>query len=178
MFFRGEQNILSFPDQSYFLCVVCVAPKKGPNGLAMPNDYCDFCLGDSNMNQKTGQSEELVSCSDCGRSGMVDLCLSLTFLSLSFFWLFPFCLIAVLLSFCLPHTASVLIIRRLSIVSVIFTPSCPPDPSLHLTLISEYTHTHTHYYHHHHHRSFVVSVGVLHRSCGCVKVGHDSCQMV
>ncbi|KAG5263990.1 hypothetical protein AALO_G00270920 [Alosa alosa] len=44
-------------------------PKKGPNGLAMPNDYCDFCLGDSNMNQKTGQSEELVSCSDCGRSG-------------------------------------------------------------------------------------------------------------
>lgn len=85
MFFRGEQNILSFPDQSYFLCVVCVAPKKGPNGLAMPNDYCDFCLGDSNMNQKTGQSEELVSCSDCGRSGMVDLCLSLTFLSLSFF---------------------------------------------------------------------------------------------
>ncbi len=45
------------------------APKKGPNGLALPNDYCDFCLGDSNMNQKTGQSEELVSCSDCGRSG-------------------------------------------------------------------------------------------------------------
>lgn len=45
------------------------APKKGPNGLALPNDYCDFCLGDSSMNQKTGQSEELVSCSDCGRSG-------------------------------------------------------------------------------------------------------------
>uniref|UniRef100_A0A672N0L9 Zinc finger protein ubi-d4-like n=1 Tax=Sinocyclocheilus grahami TaxID=75366 RepID=A0A672N0L9_SINGR len=44
-------------------------PKKGPDGLALPNDYCDFCLGDSNMNQKTGQSEELVSCSDCGRSG-------------------------------------------------------------------------------------------------------------
>uniref|UniRef100_A0A3P8VAM3 D4, zinc and double PHD fingers family 2, like n=1 Tax=Cynoglossus semilaevis TaxID=244447 RepID=A0A3P8VAM3_CYNSE len=43
--------------------------KKGPNGLAMPNDYCDFCLGDSTLNQKTGQSEELVSCSDCGRSG-------------------------------------------------------------------------------------------------------------
>uniref|UniRef100_A0A8C5BCM1 PHD-type domain-containing protein n=2 Tax=Gadus morhua TaxID=8049 RepID=A0A8C5BCM1_GADMO len=44
-------------------------PKKGPNGLALPNDYCDFCLGDSTLNQKTGQSEELVSCSDCGRSG-------------------------------------------------------------------------------------------------------------
>ncbi|XP_012696906.1 zinc finger protein ubi-d4 isoform X1 [Clupea harengus] len=44
-------------------------PKKGPDGLALPNNYCDFCLGDSNMNQKTGQSEALVSCSDCGRSG-------------------------------------------------------------------------------------------------------------
>lgn len=47
----------------------CSATKKGPNGLALPNDYCDFCLGDSTLNQKTGQSEELVSCSDCGRSG-------------------------------------------------------------------------------------------------------------
>uniref|UniRef100_A0A673G2J1 Zinc finger protein ubi-d4-like n=1 Tax=Sinocyclocheilus rhinocerous TaxID=307959 RepID=A0A673G2J1_9TELE len=44
-------------------------PKKGPDGLALPNNYCDFCLGDSNLNQKTGQSEVLVSCSDCGRSG-------------------------------------------------------------------------------------------------------------
>lgn len=50
------------------------ASKKGPNGLAMPNDYCDFCLGDSTLNQKTGQSEELVSCSDCGRSGMSVSC--------------------------------------------------------------------------------------------------------
>ncbi|XP_055368377.1 D4, zinc and double PHD fingers family 2, like isoform X5 [Betta splendens] len=47
----------------------CDTNKKGPNGLALPNDYCDFCLGDSTLNQKTGQSEELVSCSDCGRSG-------------------------------------------------------------------------------------------------------------
>uniref|UniRef100_A0A1A8HUE4 D4, zinc and double PHD fingers family 2 n=1 Tax=Nothobranchius kuhntae TaxID=321403 RepID=A0A1A8HUE4_NOTKU len=44
-------------------------PKKGPDGLALPNNYCDFCLGDSKTNHKTGQSEELVSCSDCGRSG-------------------------------------------------------------------------------------------------------------
>ncbi|XP_016084618.1 zinc finger protein ubi-d4-like isoform X2 [Sinocyclocheilus grahami] len=43
--------------------------KKGPDGLALPNKYCDFCLGDTNLNQKTGQSEELLSCSDCGRSG-------------------------------------------------------------------------------------------------------------
>lgn len=35
----------------------------------MPNNYCDFCLGDSRINKKTGQPEELVSCSDCGRSG-------------------------------------------------------------------------------------------------------------
>lgn len=45
------------------------APKRGPDGLALPNNYCDFCLGDSKTNHKTGQSEELVSCSDCGRSG-------------------------------------------------------------------------------------------------------------
>ncbi|XP_069501079.1 zinc finger protein ubi-d4 isoform X2 [Ambystoma mexicanum] len=43
--------------------------KKGPDGIALPNNYCDFCLGDSKINKKTGQAEELVSCSDCGRSG-------------------------------------------------------------------------------------------------------------
>ncbi|XP_032803650.1 zinc finger protein ubi-d4-like isoform X9 [Petromyzon marinus] len=42
--------------------------KKGPDGLANPNNYCDFCLGGSVENKKTGQPEELVSCSDCGRS--------------------------------------------------------------------------------------------------------------
>lgn len=54
----------------YFSFYLSSANKKGPNGLALPNDYCDFCLGDSTLNQKTGQSEELVSCSDCGRSGL------------------------------------------------------------------------------------------------------------
>ncbi|XP_016429229.1 zinc finger protein DPF3-like [Sinocyclocheilus rhinocerous] len=43
-------------------------PQKGPDGTIIPNDYCDFCLGDSGSNRKTGQAEELVSCSDCGRS--------------------------------------------------------------------------------------------------------------
>lgn len=38
--------------------------------MALPNNYCDFCLGDSKINKKTGQPEELVSCSDCGRSGI------------------------------------------------------------------------------------------------------------
>ncbi|XP_056017887.1 zinc finger protein ubi-d4-like isoform X5 [Ostrea edulis] len=33
------------------------------------NNYCDFCLGDSEENKKSNQPEELVSCSDCGRSG-------------------------------------------------------------------------------------------------------------
>ncbi|KAI7799647.1 zinc finger protein DPF3 isoform X2 [Triplophysa rosa] len=44
-------------------------PQKGPDGAIIPNDYCDFCLGDSGSNRKTGQAEDLVSCSDCGRSG-------------------------------------------------------------------------------------------------------------
>ncbi|XP_077302623.1 double PHD fingers d4 isoform X2 [Arctopsyche grandis] len=34
-----------------------------------PSPYCDFCLGDQRENKKTGVPEELVSCSDCGRSG-------------------------------------------------------------------------------------------------------------
>ena len=41
--------------------------KKGK--AAQPSPYCDFCLGDARENKKTGGSEELVSCSDCGRSG-------------------------------------------------------------------------------------------------------------
>ncbi|KAK6481180.1 zinc finger protein DPF3 isoform X1 [Huso huso] len=44
-------------------------PQKGPDGTIIPNNYCDFCLGDSDSNRKTGHAEQLVSCSDCGRSG-------------------------------------------------------------------------------------------------------------
>lgn len=62
----GENEVLIWAE---CVTLLCSAAKKGPNGLALPNDYCDFCLGDSTLNQKTGQSEELVSCSDCGRSG-------------------------------------------------------------------------------------------------------------
>lgn len=36
---------------------------------ATPSPYCDFCIGDVKENKKTGIPEELVSCSDCGRSG-------------------------------------------------------------------------------------------------------------
>ncbi|CAG01810.1 unnamed protein product, partial [Tetraodon nigroviridis] len=53
------------PDTEAFL----PAAQKGPDGAVVPNDYCDFCLGDQDSNKKTGQAEELVSCSDCGRSG-------------------------------------------------------------------------------------------------------------
>lgn len=35
-----------------------------------PSLYCDFCLGDAGENKKSGSPEELVSCSDCGRSGI------------------------------------------------------------------------------------------------------------
>lgn len=36
---------------------------------APPSPYCDFCLGDARENRKTNVPEDLVSCSDCGRSG-------------------------------------------------------------------------------------------------------------
>jgi len=38
-------------------------------GKISANDYCDFCLGYLTENKKTNATEELVSCSDCGRSG-------------------------------------------------------------------------------------------------------------
>lgn len=44
-------------------------PKKVSGADVSPNNYCDFCLGDVYENKKTGQSEELLSCADCGRSG-------------------------------------------------------------------------------------------------------------
>ncbi|RXG67914.1 Zinc finger protein ubi-d4 B [Armadillidium vulgare] len=44
---------------------------------ATPNTYCDFCLGNTNYNVKTGEPEEMVSCADCGRSGHLT-CLQFT----------------------------------------------------------------------------------------------------
>lgn len=43
--------------------------KPNERGKAAPSPYCDFCLGDSRENRKTNVPEDLVSCSDCGRSG-------------------------------------------------------------------------------------------------------------
>jgi hypothetical protein len=55
-----------------------LGPTDDPNFPRRPDDnkprvpaslYCDFCLGDAVENKKSGTAEELVSCSDCGRSG-------------------------------------------------------------------------------------------------------------
>lgn len=43
--------------------------KPNERGKAPPSPYCDFCLGDARENRKTNVPEDLVSCSDCGRSG-------------------------------------------------------------------------------------------------------------
>ena len=51
--------------KNFFICLDQRNPKKS----ASPSNYCDFCLGDSTENKKTNEAEDLVSCSDCGRSG-------------------------------------------------------------------------------------------------------------
>lgn len=50
------------------------AASTASNSVPMDNindnsPYCDFCLGDAKENRKTQKPEELVSCSDCDRSG-------------------------------------------------------------------------------------------------------------
>ena len=40
-------------------------PTKKPT---TPSSYCDFCLGNSEINKKTRTSEEMISCHHCGRS--------------------------------------------------------------------------------------------------------------
>jgi len=46
--------------------VVNPNPRKA---AAESSGYCDFCLGDADNNKKTGTAEELIGCSECGRSG-------------------------------------------------------------------------------------------------------------
>ncbi|XP_018583197.1 zinc finger protein DPF3 isoform X2 [Scleropages formosus] len=67
---EGEEDRDSEPSQSppTYRSDSHKPAQKGPDGAVIPNNYCDFCLGDSGSNRKTGQAEELVSCSDCGRS--------------------------------------------------------------------------------------------------------------
>ena len=47
-------------------------PDSAPALPAKPHSsgYCDFCLGDSTYNKKSLQPEELIGCSECGRSGV------------------------------------------------------------------------------------------------------------
>lgn len=40
--------------------------------------FCDICLGDCNENKKTAKPEQLVSCHDCGRSGLISTFIYLT----------------------------------------------------------------------------------------------------
>lgn len=66
---RTKDNERMLKGQLTGPCLFPLTAQKGPDGVIIPNDYCDFCLGDQDSNRKTGQAEELVSCSDCGRSG-------------------------------------------------------------------------------------------------------------
>jgi len=45
--------------------ILPVPPKQPAKG----SGYCDFCLGDGEQNKKTGTTEQLIPCSECGRSG-------------------------------------------------------------------------------------------------------------
>lgn len=56
---------------SYFVSIFLLPASRptSEKGGSLPSTYCDFCLGDSIENKKTRMPEELVSCSDCGRSG-------------------------------------------------------------------------------------------------------------
>ena len=44
------------------------ADDKGKLKKPTPSSYCDFCLGNSEINKKTRASEEMISCHHCGRS--------------------------------------------------------------------------------------------------------------
>nr|CAD7573432.1 unnamed protein product [Timema californicum] len=68
----GSEGVLSSSDRgapSPSGSKQAASPVPSDPARAAPSPYCDFCLGDASENKKTGQSEELVSCSDCGRSG-------------------------------------------------------------------------------------------------------------
>ncbi|XP_075213329.1 zinc finger protein ubi-d4-like isoform X3 [Lycorma delicatula] len=61
----SEKKIISPPEDP----MPILAMEQNEKERAAPSPYCDFCLGDAVVNKKSGQPEELVSCSDCGRSG-------------------------------------------------------------------------------------------------------------
>lgn len=71
--YREEPLAAAQPRDDYEPPTVLVNPgivkTMAGRDRAKPNAYCDFCLGDSSDNKKTGRPEELVSCAECGRSG-------------------------------------------------------------------------------------------------------------
>lgn len=77
--------LLLAQSMSVSLINVYLVEKSGRSGMdkrdISANNYCDFCLGDSEENKKSNQPEELVSCSDCSRSGVY-----LRILVLSLMW--------------------------------------------------------------------------------------------
>ena len=74
---EGNPNSLGLPGspmvesniQPTVITSTVAITKESNSGIANPNDYCDFCLGDATKNKKTLMSEELLSCADCGRCG-------------------------------------------------------------------------------------------------------------
>ena len=74
---EGNPNSLGLPSspmiesniQPTVITSTVAITKESNSGIANPNDYCDFCLGDATKNKKTLMSEELLSCADCGRCG-------------------------------------------------------------------------------------------------------------
>ncbi|CAL4082531.1 unnamed protein product, partial [Meganyctiphanes norvegica] len=64
-----SEPIMSPPPAEETPQEAAISPAKHRKKSVNPNPYCDFCLGDSAMNKKTNESENLVSCADCGRSG-------------------------------------------------------------------------------------------------------------
>ncbi|KAI5743770.1 hypothetical protein M8J77_021991 [Diaphorina citri] len=62
----GTSSLQSSSNKEPPLPVLKMEQNEKPR--AKPSPYCDFCLGDT-TNKKSGQPEDLVSCSDCGRSG-------------------------------------------------------------------------------------------------------------
>ncbi|XP_050301368.1 zinc finger protein ubi-d4 B-like isoform X2 [Anthonomus grandis grandis] len=63
------QHVQIPPSQEHLLVNPSVSSPVVADRKVPPSPYCDFCLGDSTQNKKTGGVEELVSCHDCGRSG-------------------------------------------------------------------------------------------------------------
>ncbi|XP_058460114.1 zinc finger protein DPF3 [Malaya genurostris] len=67
--FKASTSMNNTPSPIITSAVASIPGPAQEKGRAIPSPYCDFCLGDARENKKTFEPEELVSCSDCGRSG-------------------------------------------------------------------------------------------------------------